>query len=149
MISWIHFFEEKFEFDLHSNLTWSSILEENESKLTDFMSDTISHISNIHHLWNARLIGKKAESNDWDNLPMQYWHRFHQQNYNETIEFLQHQTIGQTIHYFDSEGNQMEKETVAILYHILNHSNYHRAQLAVVAKQLGIPVPSSNFILFR
>lgn len=43
----------------------------------------------------------------------------------------------------------MEKQTMDILYHVLTHSTYHRAQIAKEARDLGIPVASANFILMR
>jgi uncharacterized damage-inducible protein DinB len=42
------------------------------------------------------------------------------------------------------------KETVTdMTYHCLNHSTYHRGQLVVMCKQLGIaPIPSTDYILY-
>jgi uncharacterized damage-inducible protein DinB len=62
MISYQAFFKEKFEYDLHSNLGWLKFLEENEDDLSDDnlkeLSKWMSHIINVHHIWNARLTQK-------------------------------------------------------------------------------------------
>jgi uncharacterized damage-inducible protein DinB len=153
MISFQAFFKEKFEYDLHSNLGWLKFLEENECDLNPDnlkeLSKWMSHIINVHHIWNSRLTQKKSESEDWDLLPLSYFERFLFENYNETIQILEQQVLDQKIDYHDSEGVPMEKETMDILYHLLNHSNYHRAQMAIKSKEWGFKIPSTNFIIFR
>jgi uncharacterized damage-inducible protein DinB len=153
MISYQAFFKEKFEYDLHSNLGWLKFLEENEDDLSDDnlkeLSKWMSHIINVHHIWNARLTQKISESEVWDLLPLSYFERFLFENYNETIQILEQQELDKKIEYHDSEGVPMEKETMDILYHLLNHSNYHRAQMAVKSKDWGFKIPSTNFIIFR
>jgi uncharacterized damage-inducible protein DinB len=153
MITFQAFFKEKFEYDLHSNLGWLKFLEENEDALDSTnlkeLSRWMSHIINVHHIWNTRLMNKISESEDWDLLPLSYFERFLFENYNQTIQFLEQHSLSEKVNYHDSEGVPMEKETMDILYHLLNHSNYHRAQMAIKSKEWGFKIPSSNFIVFR
>lgn len=108
----------------------------------------VTHYQRSSYLEQA-IDSKKTESEDWDLLPLSYFERFLFENYNETIQILEHQALDQKINYHDSDGVPMEKETMDILYHLLNHSNYHRAQMAVKSKEWGFKIPSSNFIVFR
>lgn len=149
MISFQQFFAEKFEFDLYANLAWNKIFLEYEEQLSPYLIRSMSHIINVHHIWNARLMQKVAESNDWDILPVEFMERLHQENYRQTINFLEHDSLTEKINYHDSEGVPLEKETMDILYHQLTHSNYHRAQLAVAARELELPVANAHFILMR
>jgi len=149
MISFQQFFEEKFEFDLHANLMWSRHFTEHEAKLSPYMIRSMSHIINVYHLWASRLAFKKAESGEWDILPVDFMEKFHKANYQDIISFLEHHSLSEKINYHDSEGVPMEKETLDILYHILHHSTYHRAQIAKECRDLGLPVVSANFIVFR
>lgn len=149
MVSFQEFFAEKFEYDFHSNLAWNKIFVENEDNLSDYMVKSMSHIINVHHIWNARLMQAVAESADWDILPVDFMERLHQENYRQTIHFLEHQSLSEKINYHSSEGVPMEKETMNILYHILDHSNYHRAQIAKEARDIGLPVAATHFIIFR
>lgn len=153
MISFQSFFKEKFEYDLHSNLGWLKFLEQNEANLNaanlNDLTKWMSHIINVHHIWNARLSQVNSESEAWDLLPLHYFERFLLENYNQTIQFLEQHTLEEKINYHDSEGVQIEKETMDILYHLLNHSNYHRAQMALKSKEWGFQIPSTNFIIYR
>lgn len=143
------FFSEKFEFDLYANLAWTKIFVEHEDALSPYLIRSMSHIVNVHHIWNSRLDQTVAESSDWDILPVDFMERLHQENYNQTIQFLEYGTLEQKVNYHDSEGVPMEKQTMDILYHVLSHSTYHRAQIAKEARDLGIPIASANFILMR
>lgn len=149
MISFESFFIEKFEFDLHANLSWTKVLEEHEDELSDYLIRSMSHIINVHHIWNSRLFNQVAESRDGDILPVTFMSRMHKENQQQSINFLQHATIEGTVKYINSENIPQEKEKMDILYHILSHSNYHRAQIAKTCRELNLPVVEVNFITFR
>ncbi len=36
-----------------------------------------------------------------------------------------------------------------LMIHVVNHSTYHRGQLASMLRQLGAPAPSTDFVLFK
>ncbi|MGYP003599610475 len=42
------------------------------------------------------------------------------------------------ISYRNSKGNAFENYVQEIFVHFINHSTYHRAQIAVLMKQLGV-----------
>lgn len=109
----------------------------------------MSHIINVHHIWHSRLMTTKAESELWDELPISYFEKLNEANYRGTINFLEQNELNQKIHYHSSEGVKLEKETIDILYHILNHSTYHRAQIVMDLKQNNLKHPSFNFISYR
>ena len=143
------FFLDKFEYDFFATKNWIKSIEDQEELISPFVETSISHIINVHHIWNTRLMNKISESEDWDLLPLSYFERFLFENYNQTIQFLEQHSLSEKVNYHDSEGVPMEKETMDILYHLLNHSNYHRAQMAIKSKEWGFKIPSSNFIVFR
>lgn len=143
------FFLDKFEYDFYSNKLWSNHLLRFDEKVSAFSIKSMSHIINVHHIWITRLTDKKAESGAWDQLPIDFFVKLNQNNYQETVSYLEHCEFNQKINYHDSEGVMLSKEMVDILYHILNHSNYHRAQIVLDLKNNGFPVPNSNFITYK
>ena len=44
---------------------------------------------------------------------------------------------------------ELEKKDLDILFHVLNHSVYHRAQIVLDLKQQDLKYPSFQFITFR
>ncbi len=142
------FFEDKFEFDFRANDTWIQHLSELDER-PGFVEKSMAHIINVHHIWVSRLSQIAVESGSWDALPSMHWISLNQDNFRKTIAFLEHEELTRKIYYHDEEGVPMEKSTSDVLYHILSHSQYHRAQIVMSLKQHDLPVPSMNFVVYR
>lgn len=143
------FFLDKFEYDFFATKNWISSIEAQENQVSSFVLRSISHIINAHHIWNRRLLQQKSESELWDVLPVSYLLKLHQENYRETVNFLEKFELEEKIKYHSSEGVQLVKSSIDILYHVLNHSNYHRAQIVMDLKQNNLKAPIFNFISYR
>jgi uncharacterized damage-inducible protein DinB len=140
------FFQDKFEYDFFASKNWIESLESQEDFVSEFTIRSMSHILNAHHIWNRRLLDKPLESELWDVFPIHFLQKLLEENYRETIEYLEKVERIEKIKYHSSEGVAFEKSTMDVLYHILNHSNYHRAQIALDLKQNNLKTPNFNFI---
>jgi len=143
------FFLDKFEYDFRCNQRWLDALKPHEEQLPDFIIKSFSHIINVHHIWVQRLLELPSESHTWDLLPFDYWEKLAQENHLKTIDFLEKQELTNKINYTGEEGIPYEKDVIDILYHILNHSNYHRAQISREMRLREMKPPSFNFITFH
>lgn len=143
------FFIDKFEYDFRSNQTWIEVLTKNEDELSEFVRKSMSHIINVHHNWISRINNTKSESHIWDQLPLRFWDQLVHDNLRKTIDYLEHVEDTEKIYYHSEEGVQLSKSSIDILYHILNHSNYHRAQIAMELRNLNITPPAFNFIAYH
>jgi uncharacterized damage-inducible protein DinB len=143
------FFLDKFEFDYYSNKNWIEKLEEQEDLLPEFSLQSMAHIINTHHIWVRRLLEKPIESALWDPLPLRFLERLNQTNFTETIDFLEKYELTEKVNYTSSEGVKLSKQVSDVLYHVLNHSNYHRAQIVMDLKQHQLEYPTFNFIAYR
>jgi uncharacterized damage-inducible protein DinB len=143
------FFLEKFEFDFYASKNLIECIEQQEAFVSSFVLKSFSHIINAHHIWLSRLKGSTAESHFWDELPMFYFQKLHEANHTETIDFIERIELENKVNYHSSEGVEFTKSINDVLYHILNHSNYHRAQIIMDLKNNNLAVPSFNFITFK
>ena len=143
------FFLDKFEYDFQSNKRWCKLLEENEEKLNEYILKSFSHLINVHHIWVSRLRGESPESFIDDKLPVDYWLKLCHENLLKTTDYLNNLDSNEKVSYHDEQGVMVSKDSIDILYHILNHSNYHRAQVSRELRLLGITPPSFNFISFH
>ncbi len=143
------FLLDKFEYDFYASKALIEHIEQQEDKVSSFVIKSISHIINVHHIWNSRLFGKMPESGVWDQLPVHFLLSLHRQNHRETIDYLEKIELGEKVNYHSSEGVQYDKIDLDILYHMLSHSNYHRAQIILDLKQNQLEVPSMNFISYK
>lgn len=143
------FFLEKFEYDFYASKNLIEHIEQQESFVSSFVFKSFSHIINVHHIWLSRLKGSKAESHFWDELPFFYFQKLLEANHTETIDFIERIELENKINYHSSEGVEFTKSINDVLYHVLNHSNYHRAQIIMDLKNNNLTVPSFNFITFK
>lgn len=143
------FFLEKFEYDFYASKNLIEHIEQQESFVSSFVFKSFSHIINVHHIWLSRLKGSKAESHFWDELPLFYFQKLLEANHTETIDFIERIELENKINYHSSEGVEFTKSINDVLYHVLNHSNYHRAQIIMDLKNNNLTVPSFNFITFK
>ena len=143
------FFQDKFEYDFRSNKKWSEVLISQEDELPDYVHKMMSHIVNVHHIWIQRILDLPSESFSWDKLPIDYWIKLHQDNYSKTIDYLEKNEAYEKVNYHSEEGVVLTKDAIDILYHILNHSNYHRGQIAKSLRDNGLEPPVFNFITFK
>ena len=144
-----NFFVDKFDYDLQTNKRWIENVIQQESHVNEFIIKSISHILNVHHIWNSRLLGTLPESGLWDKLPLDFALQFATQNRNVTVSYLEYWDYQTKVDFHDEEGALMSRDTIDILYHILNHSNYHRGQISLELRNIGLKVPSFNFITFH
>ncbi len=143
------FFLDKFEYDLFALRNCIRLIEEQEEQISEYIKSSVSHIINVHHIWINRLKGKTPESNSWDILPVEYLSKLADSNFMETVNYLENHELNKKINYHSSEGVKLNKLDIDILYHILNHSNYHRAQIVMDLKQKGLRHPNFNFISYK
>ena len=143
------FFLDKFEYDFRCNQRWIETLKQHEDDLNPYIVKSFSHIVDVHHIWIHRLLEMPSESHAWDILPIDYWEQLAQENHLKTIDFLEKQELNNKVNYTSEEGISYEKEIIDILYHILNHSNYHRAQVSRELRTLNVQPPVFNFISFH
>jgi uncharacterized damage-inducible protein DinB len=143
------FLLDKFEYEFHAVKLWIECIEEQEDQVSDFVKRSISHIIDAHHIWNSRLLGRRAESELWDTLPIRFLQKLNQQNYREVLDYMENFELGEKVNYHSSEGIRFDRTDLDILFHVLNHSVYHRAQIVLDLKQQNLKYPSFQFITFR
>jgi uncharacterized damage-inducible protein DinB len=142
------FFQEKLEREFYILRNLIELIEEQEDNISDFTKRSISHIINVHHIWNARLRGTKSESDLWDIFPIHHLQRLNQANFTETFDYLEKIELGESIKYHSSEGVKLNKTDIDILFHLLQHSVHHRAQIIADMKKGSLKINSDNFIVF-
>lgn len=142
-------FQFQFQHDYAFNQLFIHDFYDKEMDKQERIRQLICHILNVHHLWNARLLGTSPLSMDWDDLPYYSWEALNLENYRTSIDCIQNVDLQNDIHYTNSEGIAIEKKAWLIVTHILNHSNYHRAQLNLLLRQMGLAPIELNLISFK
>lgn len=138
--------EHRFQIDYQRNKLLFNVLIKHEESLNDYVLRSFSHLLNTHHIWLSRLHNIESESGLWDLLPLEYGLKFIDENHRKTLSFLDDHELSEKIKYHDSEGVELGSAVGNILFHILDHNTYHRAQINKELRILNITPPSVTLI---
>lgn len=141
-------FNELFAYNYEMNKQVIQLITQHEPTISEKIFELISHTINAHQIWNAR-INKEEELgvwqlNSWENIPT-----INAQNYDKTINILQNNNLSTIVSYRNSKGEQFKNKIEDILFHIINHSTYHRAQIATECRNLGIKPLVTDYIMYK
>lgn len=108
----------------------------------------LSHILNAQHIWNERIVSKVPEISPWQVLEPSTWESINTTNYTQSMDIIVGVDLSKVISYTNSQNALFTNSIKDIMHHVVNHSSYHRGQIASKATQLGLKPPATDYILF-
>lgn len=109
-----------------------------------------SHILNVHHLWNARILDKKAEYDAFQIHEIKDWGDIHYENQRSSFEITTNaDDFAKRIDYENEEGRLFITTLQDIMFHIINHSAHHRGQIAMNFRDNNIEPLSLDYINYK
>jgi uncharacterized damage-inducible protein DinB len=141
------FFKELFEYNHHYN-----------QKLCDFFSEHqiseksvrwFNHILNAHHVWNNRIEAKRPIFGPWDLHRLDGLKDIDTANFEQSLQILENFDLGEMIRYTNTKGEAFANKVRDILFHVINHSTYHRGQIAAAFRQQGIEPLVTDYIFYK
>lgn len=143
------FFTGLFDYNRHNNRQLIELAASLPCGTDEHCQRLICHILNAHEIWNQRILGRPLKSGVWQLHSSETQQLLNEENYRETQQILQHHSIQELVGYSNTRGDTFENTTGDILFHIINHSTHHRAQLVTLLKQAGCEVPATDFIFYK
>jgi len=144
-----HFFIELFEYSHHFNQKLSEVFDNNPDKTSEKATKLFNHILNAHHIWNNRIEKNQASLGVWEINAIQELKVIDKRNYQKSIQILENVELSEIISYQNSKGQTFSNSIQDILFHIINHSTYHRGQIATEFKQMGLEPLTTDYIFFK
>lgn len=109
-----------------------------------------SHIINAHHIWLARIREETPMFDVWEIHVMNSFSKVNEENYRQSLSLLQEEKdLSRVIHYTTFKGDAYRNSAQEILMHIVNHSTYHRGQIASLIRESGLEPPVSDYIYYK
>ncbi len=105
------------------------------------------HILNAHRIWNARIGGDSSLKAVWDVHPTDQWERLNRENFDRSLEVVNGR-LDQFVDYNDLSGAPQRSTLFDILVHVVNHSTYHRGQLAILFGNEHKQPPKTDYIAY-
>jgi uncharacterized damage-inducible protein DinB len=143
------FFRELFVYNHHSNTEVLQGILENEALYSGKVEKLVSHTLNAHHIWNARVQGEEATFGVWQNHALKEAFELDRANFEVSNEVLERTNLQQEISYTNSKGITFQNKVQDVLFHIINHSTYHRGQLMSELKKVDFSPISTDYIRYK
>ncbi len=133
-----------------NDLIFHSLTENHTTNLKLF--SLFSHIIISEILWLNRVKNEKYEFKDfWQMLTpgeMEALFRRSSDDWKEYLINKPENDLQETYSYVNSKGIAYKNTLAQIVTHVINHSTYHRAQIAALLRAENIVPPLTDYIAF-
>jgi len=145
----VQFFKDLFEYNHHFNQQLATVFNEKQLQTSEKSVKLFNHILNAHQVWNGRIRKDQNIFGVWDIHPFADLKEIDHTNLVNSIHILEEADLGHSINYITSRGDAYTNSIKDILYHVINHSTYHRGQIAMEFKQQGIEPLVTDYIFYK
>ena len=143
------FYLDKFKYNLDKNQQMIQFLVEHESELNEKIHVLSSHILNAHEIWNTRILKIPTQFGVWQLQNWEEMHEVDKMNYEVSLTILESKELDEIISYITSTGEHYSNSIQDLLFHVINHSNYHRAQINAELKSLGLQPLITDYVFYK
>ncbi|MGK7391203.1 MAG: DinB family protein [Candidatus Cyclobacteriaceae bacterium M2_1C_046] len=145
-------FLELFEYNHWANIRMLAVLEDENVDDKELLK-LFSHLISSQIIWLHRI-------KDMPTSPFPLWEKYKlrelksmvYESSGNWINYVREEHRGETfeemIFYKNSEGVKFETTIRHIITHVINHSTYHRAQMAIRLRNFDITPPVTDFIAY-
>jgi len=143
------FINELFEYNFQVNQKLTDQIMENQGSIPEKALQLFCHVLNAHRIWNNRIEPKQTGFSGWEIHDILELHTINNTNYEASLQILNTFDVLQNIPYTNMQGRHLNSPVRDILFHIINHSTYHRGQIAALFRENGIEPLSTDYIIFK
>ena len=143
------FFQDTFEYTHNTNEQLIVLLNRTPEVYSDRISLLFSHILNAHHIWNHRILGLKPKLGVWQELDIGELRTINLENFGQSSKILLFDDLTKPINYTNSKGENFKNSISEMLFHIINHSTYHRGQIMALMKNKGVEPLTTDYIFYK
>ena len=107
-----------------------------------------NHVLNAQNIWASRILGVPSKYQVWEVFSVDLFEKISKDNFELIAQVLKDYSLDKEISYTNSKGTYTSV-VKDILFHVVNHSTYHRAQIATMFKLDGIEPPITDYIILK
>ncbi len=143
------FFKELFQYNNHFNQQVISVLQDNPGRASEKCIKLLSHVLNAHQIWNCKFQPGQLPYGPWDIHPIADLKEIDKTNFENSIVILDQFDLNQIIQYTTRKGQSFNNSAQDILFQVINHSTYHRGQIATEFRQSGLEPLLTDYIYYK
>ncbi|WP_114747987.1 DinB family protein [Pleomorphovibrio marinus] len=142
------YFSEIFQYNEFVNEKWINAIQDAEAPAPRVF-ELMNHILNAHAIWNSRIAGKTPKVEVWGIRKQNLHSQFNHENHLTTLLLMEGIDLGSSIDYKNSKGVRFSNTYRDILFHLINHSTYHRGQIAIFFRNSGLEPVNSDYVFWK
>jgi len=143
------FFLDLFNYHFTVNQQLGELLLHHQDQVSEKARALFNHVVNAHQIWNSRIDPQLTATGVWATRDIREAISCDRQNAEHSRNILQRVALSDNISYQNTKGQAFNRSVQDILFHIINHSSYHRGQIASECKASGIPPLVSDYIFVK
>lgn len=143
------FLKELFDYNQRMNQKFIDAFIANPTKISEKSIKLMSHILNAHQIWNNRIDAEEPLFGVWQMQRLENFTEIDQTNHDKTFNILEEFNATSRINYTSTKGEPFKNSIQEIIFHVLNHSTYHRGQISAELRNSGIDPLISDYIFYK
>ena len=143
------FFKELFEYNHHFNQQLADVYTAQQDKTPDKALKLFNHILNAHQIWNNRIDHKQTTFGVWEIHDTKDLYNIDKVNYEQTLQVIDKFDLYEIFDYKNTKGQAFKNNIRDIYFHVINHSTYHRGQIAMEFRQHGIEPLVTDYFFYK
>lgn len=143
------FFKDAFEYTYYFNQQLIQLFEKNNQLIPEKSIQLLNHLINAQEIWNERILERKPAVSVWEIRLFENLKNYNETNYTNSLSILNSTELSRKIEYKNSAGTVFTNSVQDIIFHIINHATYHRAQIATNLKENGIEPINTDYIFYK
>jgi len=141
---------ELVDYHHHYNELFIAHCRSNKDKITDRTLELLNHSIAAQVIWNKRLLGDSTfDPGLWTNRALDKMQEWENEHSEITKKIIIDSDLSEVIKYSNSKAEVFENTIGDIIFHALNHYSYHRGQITLEFRKVGIEAIPSDYILYK
>ena len=142
-------FHSLYKYNHWCNEQMITLIEAHHDAFTERAQTLMSHILNAHHIWNNRLQRIDRIYGVWDLHAIKDLSKINTENFEASTYILERFDYEYLLNFTNTKNENHISRVKDILYHIINHSTYHRGQLMTELKSQGATPVTLDFTFYK
>ena len=147
-LNWLNMLEESIHYTKIADSKLIAIFKQHK-EISPKAIVLFNHVLNAQHIWASRILGSSPKYQVWQAYGVDLFEQISNENFELLIQIFKTIPLDKEIIYINSIGDQYKSLAKDILFHVVNHSTYHRAQIVSMFKLHGITSPVTDYIILK
>ena len=144
-----NFYQDLFRYNYQVNRQLANRFKSHDYALGKDIARLANHMLNAQQIWIARIKGEETPCSPWEEYSLTSFEERNQILFDLSMEMLSVSELEEWVDYRNFAGQVFRNKISDILTHIVNHSTYHRGQIALKMREQGLEPIMSDFIYYK